>query len=194
MDHREDELVGFHENIDENNSLDNQNNSCCTKTKIFIFISISLLIIAATIIILYFFYFNKKDKENENEVEVEIEDILLKNYTLKAVFYTKYNNTRVRIGINGNEVLEMNYNVTKVYNTGYYTFNNSGDHDVYILLDIEKLDSLDYLFSVTPELKSVRFAKNINSSNIKDMKYMFADCSLLTSVDFSNFNTENVKI
>ena len=91
MDDREDELVGFHENIDENNALDNQNNSCCTKTKIFIFISISLLIIAATIIILYFFYFNKKDKENENEVEVEIEDILLKNYTLKAVFYTKYN-------------------------------------------------------------------------------------------------------
>ena len=118
MDDKDDELVGFHENIDENNALDNQNNSCCTKTKIFIFISISLLIIAATIIILYFFYFNIKDKAKDNENG----DSLLQKYTLKAVFYTKYNNTRVRMGINGNEVLEINYNGTKVYNTGYYTF------------------------------------------------------------------------
>ena len=38
MDDKDDELVGFHENIDENNALDNQNNSCCSKTKIFIYL------------------------------------------------------------------------------------------------------------------------------------------------------------
>ena len=34
---------------------------------------------------------------------------------------------------------------------------------------------------------------NFNTNNVNNMKYMFYDCSSLTSLNLSNFNTNNVK-
>ncbi len=33
---------------------------------------------------------------------------------------------------------------------------------------------------------------NFNTNNVEDMKYMFYNCSSLTSLNLSNFNTNNV--
>ena len=101
MENKEDELVGFNENLEENEIISAQNNSCSKKDKIFIFLFISVLIIVAAIIILYFFYL-KEDNEYKDE------DNLLKNYSFKAKYYTEENNTNGSLGRASDEVLEMN--------------------------------------------------------------------------------------
>ena len=86
----------------------------------------------------------------------------------------------------------MNIDGIKFYNTNLCILNNTGNHTVYILIDLEKLNSLESFFAGKSYLKSVRFAKNLKSSNIRKLNHMFLRCYSLTSIDFSNFNTENV--
>ena len=94
---------------------------------------------------LYFFYF-KKAKDNEDEEEEEFEDRLLKNYTFKAEYNTEANNTNVSLAMLGNGIIEIIIDGNSFYNTSNFTFNNSGNHTVYILVDLEKIDSLGYFF------------------------------------------------
>ena len=193
MDNKEEDLVGFKQNIEEKEVLNAENYSCFKKYKIFIVIFISILIFVASIIILYFFYF-KKDKDYEDkDYEDEIEDSSLQNYTFKAVYYTEKNRTKSGFLVEYSKVLEMKVDGIIYYNNNLYTFNNSGYRTIYVLLDIENLNSLEHLFIEDKCLKSVHFAKNLNTSHIIKMNRMFLNCLSLTSVDFSNFNTENVR-
>ena len=41
-------------------------------------------------------------------------------------------------------------------------------------------------------LTTINGLENLNTANVQDMKYMFAGCSSLTSLDLSSFNTANV--
>ena len=41
-------------------------------------------------------------------------------------------------------------------------------------------------------MESIEGLENLNTSNVTNMAYMFADCSSLESLDLSSFNTENV--
>ena len=139
MKNKDDELVDFNEDIEEKEVLNNQNSSCF---KICIIISISFIVIIAAIIILYFFYL-KKDKDNDQGDEPE--DSLLRNYTFEAVYYTEENSTYIYFR-DQYEILEMNIDGIKFYNTNLCILNNSGYHTVYILVDLKKLNSLGYFF------------------------------------------------
>ena len=41
-------------------------------------------------------------------------------------------------------------------------------------------------------LKQIEGLEYLNTSEVKDMSYMFYDCKALTSLDLKNFNTQNV--
>ena len=47
------------------------------------------------------------------------------------------------------------------------------------------------MFSFCSSLTSLNLS-NFNTNNVTDMRYMFSDCSSLTSLNLSNFNTNNV--
>jgi surface protein len=48
------------------------------------------------------------------------------------------------------------------------------------------------MFSSCSSLTSLNLS-NFNTNNVKYMSYMFSHCSSLTSLNLSNFNTNNVK-
>lgn len=52
--------------------------------------------------------------------------------------------------------------------------------------------SLHGLFIAFSGLTTINGLENLNTANVQDMKYMFAGCSSLTSLDLSSFNTANV--
>lgn len=51
--------------------------------------------------------------------------------------------------------------------------------------------SFDSLFSIAKNMKTLTFAKGIDTSKIESMKYMCNYCSSLVSLDLSSFNTNN---
>ena len=51
--------------------------------------------------------------------------------------------------------------------------------------------SLDNLFKNANNMKTLTFAKGIDTSKIESMIYMFYGCRSLVSLDLSNFNTSN---
>ena len=53
--------------------------------------------------------------------------------------------------------------------------------------------SLQYFFSGITNMISISFTSEFNTENVEDMDGMFADCSSLVSINFSNLNTRNVK-
>lgn len=51
----------------------------------------------------------------------------------------------------------------------------------------------DYMFSGKPAIGTITFSKNIDTSNVTNMSYMFYQCFKLTSIEFgANFDTSNV--
>ena len=55
-----------------------------------------------------------------------------------------------------------------------------------------KLIHTKNIFSYCSSLTSLNLS-NFNTNNVNNMSYMFYDCSSLTSLNLSNFNTNNVK-
>ena len=49
-----------------------------------------------------------------------------------------------------------------------------------------------YMFSKKNAIKTIKFSKNIDTSNVTSMVYMFYSCRSLTSLDLSSFDTSNV--
>ena len=47
-------------------------------------------------------------------------------------------------------------------------------------------------FASCKKLEKIESIENLNTSEVTDMNYMFADCSPLTSLDLSHFDTKNV--
>lgn len=106
------------------------------------------------------------------------------------------------------------------YISNYYQFELPGEHTMYFLIDIERTQSLKYMFknyrdlisfsfldsdehNVTDlygmffhckSLKSFDFGRNFNAKNVISMGFMFAYCNSLISVDFSNLYTPNLNI
>ena len=48
------------------------------------------------------------------------------------------------------------------------------------------------MFSYSSSLKNVKFSTQFNTQNVKDMSYMFDNCSSLRQLNLSYFNTQNV--
>lgn len=49
-----------------------------------------------------------------------------------------------------------------------------------------------YMFGGKGKIKTIKFSKYLNTSNVTSMMEMFRGCSSLTSLDLSNFDTSNV--
>ena len=75
----------------------------------------------------------------------------------------------------------------------WYTFHSNGKHIVCILINMTNCTSLQFFFSGIRNMVSISFTSEFNTENVVDMNSMFADCSSLVSINFSNLNTKNLK-
>jgi len=91
------------------------------------------------------------------------------------------------------KIKEMIVDGKQVSPSNSYLFNDTQEHEVFMLLDITKyVDSLESLFYRIDKMISISFNPFFNTSNIINMVYMFSGCSSLTSINISNFDTSNV--
>ena len=71
-----------------------------------------------------------------------------------------------------------------------YEFNEPGVYRIYYYFQEGVIDT-SYMFSVCSKLTSLDLS-NFNTQNVTDMRFMFYKCSSLTSLNLNNFNTEMV--
>ena len=72
-----------------------------------------------------------------------------------------------------------------------YNFENQKKYKIKIKC-IKLLNNMSDMFSYCSSLTSLNLS-NFNTNNVNIMSGMFSHCSSLTSLDFYNFNTNNVK-
>ena len=68
-----------------------------------------------------------------------------------------------------------------------YKFQNKGKHSINYIFK-NKASNISYMFSDCSSLTSLNLS-NFNTNNVKDMSYMFSKCFSLTYLNLSNFNT-----
>lgn len=108
---------------------------------------------------------------------------------------------------NTNDIVTLNYYIgTKTdvivyanYSIGNKTYKTELSSNPY---GTNVGNNVSYMFCANPydvklrdnnkNIKSIKFSKNIDTSNVTDMSYMFFGCSSLTSLDLSSFDTGNV--
>ena len=130
--------------------------------------------------------------------------------------FNKENEIKIALEINADDVGEKIYFLgkTKHYEVEYYDkineknalliinnercpFNNyiikekPGIYTINIILT-QLIDDCAHLFDSCKNIVKIDFS-SFNSTNVKDMGYMFSECINLKEVDFSNLNTSNVK-
>ena len=71
-----------------------------------------------------------------------------------------------------------------------YKFSKSGKHHIQYSFSI-KLTKMNYMFYDCSSITKIDLS-NFNTQNVTDMSYMLCDCSSLTNIDLSNLNTQNV--
>ena len=116
------------------------------------------------------------------------------NYSIKIIYNTDTINQNIKL-INEfqGKITEMIIDEKNVEPCTDYTFENIGNHTVYMLVDTENTTSLDYMFYKVDKMISISFTENFKTDNIVSMNNMFSVCSSLTSINLANFNTKNVK-
>ena len=72
-----------------------------------------------------------------------------------------------------------------------YKFIKKGKYKLKILIKKE-LENIRWMFKDCKKLFSLDFS-NFNSNNLIDIQCLFYECSSLTSINFSNFNTEKIE-
>ena len=70
-----------------------------------------------------------------------------------------------------------------------YKFEKEGKYSLKILFK-KAIKKMSYMFNQCSSLTSLNLS-NFNTNNVQDMSYMFQLCSSLTSLNLSNFNTSN---
>ena len=177
----------FSNNQKDNNDNNNRNiiNICINNLKLWIFI-VLLIIILVIIIAIICLYLNKYENGN-------VEDI--NQCSFELVYYTDEDNEMIPL-INSSFIdfmYKMEINNEKINPCYEYLFNNKGNHTVNMYFKKNDIKSMDSMFYRINKLKSIIFYPNINSSIITDMSQMFYECSSLTSINLTNFDTQNVR-
>ena len=130
---------------------------------------------------------------NDNYILVDGKCI---KYSFKATYQTKAENEKVMLmNYIPNNITEMVVDgiLVKEKQNKFYTFPLSGNHIVYILINITNCGSLNNLFAEVTNMTSISFTTEFNTENVENMTTMFRDCSSLVSINFSNLNTKNVR-
>ena len=89
------------------------------------------------------------------------------------------------------ENCELYLNNNKIDFSYKYKFPIDGKYKIDIIIK-NPLSNTNYMFYCLKKLTSLDLS-NFNTNNVKDMSDMFSECSSLTSLNLSNFNTNNVK-
>ena len=116
------------------------------------------------------------------------------NYSIKANYYTKSKNQKVKL-INNytNDIVNMIVDDINIISPSKnFVFPNQGNHVIYFLLEISNLTSLNSLFKDCTNLISISFTELFDTSHINNMSEMFTYCTILTSINISKFNTKEV--
>ena len=85
---------------------------------------------------------------------------------------------------------EIYINDIKIDFIYYYTFKNKGKYIIKYRFK-KLLNSTNYMFCNCKSLSSIDLS-NFNTQNVTNMQSMFSYCKSLSSLDLSNFNTQNV--
>ena len=72
----------------------------------------------------------------------------------------------------------------------YYKFNKIGKYKIEYRFK-KNITKTDFMFFDCSSLTNINLS-NFNTQNITNMCFMFYNCSSLTNIDLSNFNTQNV--
>ena len=116
------------------------------------------------------------------------------NYSFKAIYKSKVRNENINLfNISNDYILEMIIDDKYVKPSKNYTFFKKGLHTLYVLLNIAKINSLNYMFYEIDNLISISFTEKFNIKHIQNMSYTFSFCSSLTELNFGNINTNNIK-
>ena len=116
------------------------------------------------------------------------------NYSFKAIYYTNEKSQKIQL-INPSYldyIIEMTIDNMTVSPQSTYIFSEEGNHTIYALIDISKISSAEKMFFQSKEMTYISFSSKFKNTNITKIDYIFAECSSLISIDFSNFNTRNV--
>ena len=98
-------------------------------------------------------------------------------------FYINLRNAIQKIYIK-NEEKEYNKDTNKI-------ILESGDNIIRIVLDLDQINSLDFMFSECENVTEIDLS-NFNSTRANGIYKMFYNCISLTSINFKNFDTSKV--
>ena len=122
-----------------------------------------------------------------------LEGECLINYSFKAIYATNKRNENINLVNNlPNDIEEMIIDGKEVKPCKNFTFESKGQHIIYVLVDLSKLDSLQYMFYKINNLISISFTEKFNTEKIKYMNYLFSFCSSLININIKTFDTSNV--
>ena len=120
---------------------------------------------------------------------------------IPTIYWTGYYNT---INISGTDYTAESDNITidgveyyqlkldKDLDNDFYNFNyNDFTNLIFKDVDTSKVTDMNYMFQYCSSLTSLDLS-TFNTSNVTDMSGMFQYCNALTSLDLSGFNTSNV--
>ena len=135
--------------------------------------------------------------KNEIILEINIKD----NNSKKRIINSFENAKRVNTDWNWNNIenkenedeikeCEVYINGKKIEFTYDYIFKNKGKYIIKYKFK-KLLNSCNFMFFCCESLSSIDLS-NFNTQNVTNMEYMFYNCNSLLSIDLSNFNTQNV--
>ena len=107
----------------------------------------------------------------------------------------KRNRSWIKEGTNNENEIKKNCELyldnNKIDFSYKYEFPKDGKYTIQIIIK-KPLSNTNHMFFTLKKLTSLDLS-NFNTNNVKDMSDMFSECSSLTSLNLSNFNTNNVK-
>ena len=134
---------------------------------------------------------------NEIILEINIEDNNPKKRIINSFENTKrenrnwnWNNIETKKNEAEIKECEIYINDKKIDFTYYYTFKNKGKYIIKYKFKI-LVNSTNFMFYDCISLSSLDLS-NFNTQNVSNMESMFYNCNSLSSLNLSNFNTQNV--
>ena len=141
---------------------------------------------------------NSKDgslHSNECDIGYKLENgKCVINYSFKATYETFKDIEQINFTktLSPEMILDLIIDGEKIRQNNKHIFQKKGIHSVYILLDLDKIDSLDNMFSGIKWLTSIAFSEIFNLDKFTSMDNMFKNCISLTNVDLSKVITKNI--
>ena len=116
------------------------------------------------------------------------------NYSFKALYETYKDIEQIDFAktLSPEMILELIIDGEKKRPNNKFVFQNKGKHLVYILLDMNKIDTLENMFSGNIYLSKISFSEIFNIEKFISMKSMFRNCRSLTNIDLSKVKTKNI--